>query len=181
MEHFTTAQIITWGLALLGMVLAGVGYPYLKRRFFDPTMSLLAEIRLSPTKTKALVASKLSPVLQAMPWQEREIFQGLSHDGGYVSVVLRNVGKKKVSGVTVTVGAETLIINGTYQVDDDVDLKPVKNGLPIPVGDIAPGQNRVLHIWSASNYSDYPYNSIKSMFSVSADEFHLTRKTYPLP
>jgi hypothetical protein len=179
MDVLTTPQIITWGLAILSMVLAAVGYPYLKRRFFDPTMFLRAEIRTSPTKTKAVVVEKLDPVLATMPWEERTLFDGLRIDGGYTSVTLRNVDKKKLSNVTVTV-AQTVLLNATYQINDEATLKAVKD-MPIHVGDIQPGHNKVLHMWTTSDYSDYWFPSIKSMFSMSADELHSTRKTYPLP
>lgn len=178
MLGLTTAQLVTAGLAIASILVAAVVGPLLKRHLFDPTMFLRAEIRTFPTKTKAAMVTKFEELIKALPHEDQRTFWGMGREGGYTSIRLRNVGKKKLLNVTVT-ATGLAGVGGSYQFNDDRTLGEVKEGAPIPVGDMPPDHEKVLHIWTHSDLSDHQFGTVKRMFRMSADELHSTRKRFP--
>jgi hypothetical protein len=174
-EFFKQPPVIAAIIIVIG---AAIIAPLVKKFYFDVQSRLRVEVRAWNYKTSEAVKKIVREPYDA----KREYFapmRRLIDAGGYMMVTLTNIGKKKISGVSVMAPDNPLGM--FWQIDDADEIIEVKQGQPIGVGDIQPKHSRVIHIWCNVDVSDFNFFPLKRLLRISADELDSVRLRFPMP
>lgn len=119
----------------------------------------------------------LAPTSFSSPFNYTQL-QAFHFLKGYMQLTLHNPSKKKLNAVTVIL-TESLH-DAWYQIEDEPELHgpPEKK---INVGDLQPGKNRTVHIWTPFAYVDWHRTRLPILFEVTADEFDKFTLKFPFP
>jgi hypothetical protein len=172
-EQLTATPVL---LATIGVLSAAIIVPLAKKYLFDPRTRLVVEVRVV-AHPKSMALQKLTQ--EALKMNFTHPMWDLVRAKGCVLVNIKNVSKKKISGVTV--GLPDLVSAMVCQVDEAEEPIGDKVMKIVPIGDIQPGHVRSLYIWTGNDMSDFDFSFIKKLFHVSADELDAVRFRFPMP
>lgn len=133
-------------VALIGLLSAAIVVPLVKKHFFDVRSRMHIEVRAFPHLGN--VALKNAAGIDAL-----DALWAVATAKGAIQVTIKNVSRKKISGVTVSVSNDFL---GEMfcQIEEAAEYANLRRTKAILVGDIQPGHVRVLHIWTNFDRSD---------------------------
>jgi hypothetical protein len=157
--------------------------PAVKKWYFDVQNRLRVEVRLCTTKTSEQTKRFLDS--QKIPYDDpiRDLMRpirGLMRTTSYATITIKNIGRRKISAVTVTL-LDHAYYDTFCQIDDSDELLEVKEGLPVPIGDIQPRHHRLVHIWLLGDMTLYDFSRVRKWLRISADELDSVRFRYPMP
>jgi hypothetical protein len=98
-----------------------------------------------------------------------------------LAIILRNIGKKKITGVSVTPLDDPFMYDAFLQVGDSAEIIKMKQGSSTTVGDIQPSHSRLIHIWTRPSAADWQFGAFKKSLRISADELDSLRMKFPWP
>jgi hypothetical protein len=172
--------------AIIGLLGAAIIVPLVKKFYFDVQNRLRVEVRPWNYKISEALKTTVRSSLDAS-----SIFDDSTRDlrfhshmrdlirfDGYMTVTITNIGKKKISGVSVT--ATDMLLDFILQIDDADQVIGMKKGISIDVGDIQPKHSRVIHIWSNADTS-FKLGWFKHFLRISANELDAVRLRFPTP
>jgi hypothetical protein len=171
-ERLTETPVL---LAVIGILVTVVVAPLVKKLFFDPRLRLLVDVRIFAHPTHVALANATR---EALKMDFMHPMWGVLRATGCVVITIKNISKKKISGVTVRL--PDLASDITCQVDDAEEFVTSKSVKAVPIGDIQPGHVRSLYVWTV-DMSDFDFGKIKKFFHVSADELDGVRFRFPTP
>jgi hypothetical protein len=174
-EIFKQPPIIAAIIALIG---AAIIVPLIKKFYFDAQNRLRVEVRSWNYKTSEALKKLVREPLDA----KQKYFGPMRmfvNAHGYMVITITNIGKKKISAVSVMV--PDAYLNMVWQIDDAETFLEVKKGQPIGLGDIQPKHSRVIYIWSDVDTSDFNFAWFKHFLRISADELDSVRLRFPMP
>jgi hypothetical protein len=165
-------------------VVGGVVLLFIKKLYFDGLARLRVEVRCWETKAPNGLRKYTDRIIGLVeidkrPHLDESDVRDFLRCSGYCTLLIRNVSKKKISGIGITGD----FVNCFYQVDDDATEVPsrVPKDKPIPVGDIQPNHHRKVHLWMSSDLAGAGFVWVKRQCKVTADELDGVSYRFPLP
>jgi hypothetical protein len=133
---------------------------------------------LEEVATKLVLESKAvrdGPSDDKNRWRDLGIFRSFFMAQSYLRFVILNNSRKKLSHLTLFDNEWSDI----FQIDQG-ETTEVKKGLPMVLGDLQPGREIVLHLWSSSYVPVWNPDTMKR-FKFSADELDRVKIKEPMP
>jgi hypothetical protein len=166
--------------AIIALVGASIIVPLIKKFYFDARSRLRVEVRPWNYRTSEALKKIMRAQLDAA---RSELFsppRSVLNAGGYTTVTITNVSKKKISGVSMMAPNE--IWNMIWQIDDADELIEVKKGQPVRLGDIQPMHSCTVHVWTPhADMSAFNFSMLRKLFRLSADELDSVHFRFPMP
>jgi hypothetical protein len=172
-EFFEQPPVFAAVIVVIG---AAIIAPLVKKFYFDVQNRLRVEVRAWNYKTSEAVKKiAMEPLDAKHDYGNRTLIRA----GGYMTVTITNISKKRISGVSVMVPDS--IMSMFLQINDAEEIIEVKKAQLISVGDIQPKHARVVHIWCNVDVSEFAFSVLKHLLQISADELDSVRLRFPMP
>jgi hypothetical protein len=174
-----------WNSAIVAALISVFGLvvlaPLVKLLSFDRAHRLSAEVSLFGFEYSNFAAEAISERLKQILREDVGRFkqlQGIERIKSYVTLTIRNSGKKNVSGITLSLA--NIFSPVFYQIEEGSATATAPPGSRIAIGDLQPGQQRSVKFWYP-NFFGGTFPTIKSTFQITADELDLLKWRMPEP
>jgi len=164
--------------AIIALIGAAIIVPLVKKFYFDVRNRLRVEVRSWNYKISEALQKIVTPSLPVGELLDNPM-RDLIRSGGYMTITITNIGKKKISGVSVTM--VNTYMGMILQIDDADRVVRMKEGKSIDVGDIQPKHSLVIHIWSNVDTSSFHFPWFRRFLRISANELDAVHLRFPMP